>query len=318
MRRVVVTDHAFVDVQHERDAAEALGARIEVHQCRTPKETTEAVRDADVALVNFAPMHREQLAALAPGATVVRYGVGVDNVDLVAAAGLGVQVANVPDYGVGTVADHAAALLLALLRRVSTYDQGIRTKGWVTPAFVGTLRAFPESTIGLVGAGRIARSLADRLRPFGFTLLATDPFVDAATAAEHGITLVDLDELLGRADAISLHLPVTEETHRFLDEVRIARLRPGCVVVNTSRGALVDERALAAAIRSGHVAGAGLDVFSPEPLAADSPLRDCPGVLLTPHAAFYSDVSLDNLQRLAADEAGRALRGEPLRCPMTT
>src|SRR6476659_1862232 len=133
MTRFVVTDHSFVDVGHERAAAARIGAELIVHQCRSGAETTAAVRAADVAFVNFAPMGADQLAAMAPGATVVRYGVGVDNVDLDAARRLGVSVANVPDYGVDTVADHAAALLLALLRRIPRYDSGIRSSSWVLP-----------------------------------------------------------------------------------------------------------------------------------------------------------------------------------------
>lgn len=316
MSRIVVTDHAFGDVVHERDTAKRLGAEFAVHQCSEPDETTEAVRGADVAIVNFAPIGAEQLAAMATGATVIRYGVGVDNVDLDAARDHGVAVANVPDYGVDTVADHAAALLLGLLRRIPQYDRSIRDKGWITPPSVGTLHAFPSTTVGLVGAGRIARALADRLRPFGFGIVAADPYVDDATAAAHGIELVGLDELLERSDAISLHVPITEQTRHLVDEHLLARVRPGCVIVNTSRGALVDQAALAAAMSSGRVSGAGLDVFDPEPLLPDSPLRNCPGAVFTPHAAFYSDTSMDNLQRLAAEEAARALRGEPLRCPV--
>lgn len=317
MSRIVITDHAFVDVAHERAAAQRVGAELAVHQCTTPQETTAAVREADVVIVNFAPIGPDQLGAMAPGGTVIRYGVGVDNVDLEAAAERGIRVANVPDYGVNTVADHAAALLLSLLRRIPEYTAGIRSQGWIPPAGVGPLKAFPSTTVGLVGAGRIARSLADRLRPFGFTVLAADPFVEASTAIAHGIELVSIEDLLHRSDALSLHLPVTPQTHHLVGADLLAKVRPGCIIINTSRGALVDEAALAEALTDGRVAAAGLDVFDPEPLSPSSPLRGCPGAVFTPHAAFYSDTSLDNLQRLAADEAERALRGDPLRCPIT-
>jgi D-3-phosphoglycerate dehydrogenase len=314
MTRFVVTDHAFVETAHERAAAESVGAEIAVHQCTSAAETTEAVRGADVAFVNFAPMGAEQLAALAPGATVIRYGVGYDNVDVDAATRLGVHVANVPDYGVDTVADHAAAMMLALLRRIPWYDAGIRASTWVRPGDAGPVPSFSATTVGLLGAGRIACSLADRLRPFGFRLVAHDPYADADTVAAHGLTLVDLDTLLAESHGISLHVPVTPATHRLVDQGLLSRVRPGCVLVNTSRGALVDEAALAEALAEGRLGGAGLDVFDREPLAADSPLRTAQNVLFTPHAAFYSETSLDNLQRLAAEEAVRAARGEPLRC----
>lgn len=314
MTRFVVTDHAFVDVVHERAAADSVGAELSVNQCTSAAETTEAVSGADVALVNFAPMGAEQLAALAPGATVIRYGVGYDNVDLDAATRLGVHVANVPDYGVDTVADHAAALLLALLRRIPWYDAGIRARTWVLPGDAGPVPSFASTTVGLLGAGRIACSLADRLRPFGFRLLAHDPYANADVVAAHGMTLVDLDTLLAESHGISLHVPVTPTTHRLVDRGLLSRVRRGCVLVNTSRGALVDEAALAEALADGRLGGAGLDVFDPEPLAADSPLRTTPNVLFSPHAAFYSESSLDNLQRLAAEEAVRAALGQPLRC----
>ncbi|RKN07572.1 C-terminal binding protein [Streptomyces radicis] len=307
--RVVVTDQAFGQVRHERAVAASFGAEFAEYHCITEAETIEALAGADVAFVNFAPMTRGALAALRPGATVIRYGIGHDNVDLAAARDLGVQVAHVPDYGTGTVADHAVACLLALLRRLPAYDLAIRERGWCAPADVGPLPSFPATTVGLIGTGRIGRAVADRLRAFGFRVLASDPYADPAPTFE----LVELPELLAQAHAISLHAPVTPGTRGLISRARLARMRPGAVLVNTSRGALVDTGALADALRSGHLAGAALDVVDPEPLPPDHPLRGAPGVLLTPHAAFYSTESLDALQRLAADEAARALAGEALR-----
>lgn len=318
MKKFVVTDHAFAGTSHEERISHEVGVPLTVHQCATEEETTAAVRDADVAIVNFAPMGREQLAAMAPGATVIRYGVGVDNVDLTAADELGIAVANVPDYGVDTVADHAAAMMLPLLRRLPHYTAGIRKEGWVKPPAVGSIPALHQMTIGFLGAGRIACALADRLSPFGFSFLAYDPYANAETVCKHGITLADLDEVLASAHGISLHLPANEETHHLLNTERLGRMRQGAVVVNTSRGAVIDEQALAQALESGHLGGAGLDVFESEPLADSSPLRGLDNVFLSPHAAFYSETSLDNLQHLAAEEAGRALRGEQLRCQVNT
>ncbi|ONK11859.1 C-terminal binding protein [Streptomyces sp. MP131-18] len=313
MSRVIVTDQAFGDVRHERAVAARFAADFAEHHCTTEDETVGAVRGADVAFVNFAPMTRPVLAALKPGATVIRYGIGYDNVDVSAARSLGVRVANVPDYGTDTVADHATAALLALLRRLSVYDRAIRDHGWCAPGDAGPLPSFAATTVGLVGTGQIGRAVHARLRTFGFHVLATDPFADPAGGPEDP-EFVDLPELLARSHAVSLHAPATPGTHHLIGPRNIARMRPGAVLVNTSRGALVDTAALADALRTGHVAAAALDVFDPEPLPADSPLRGLPNVLLTPHAAFYSTESLDALQRLAADEAARALAGEPLRC----
>jgi D-3-phosphoglycerate dehydrogenase len=310
---LIVTDHAFPDLGHEEAMARAAGAAFRALALTTEEETAAATRGADVLLVNFAPITRRVLEGLAEGATVIRYGVGYDNVDADAAAELGVRVCNVPDYGTGTVADHAAALLLAQLRHLVAYDRAIRERGWLKPADVGPALALHTVTIGLVGTGRIGLALADRLRPFGPRLLAHDPYADADVLAGHGVEAVALDALLAAADAISLHAPDTPETHHIIDAGALRQLKRGAVIVNTARGGLIDTDALVAALADGRVGGAGLDTFEDEPLAADSPLREFANVILTPHAAFFSDASVDDLQRLAAEEAARALRGEPLR-----
>ncbi|RKN46941.1 C-terminal binding protein [Streptomyces hoynatensis] len=312
--RIVVTDQAFGQVRHERAVADRFSAAFAEHSCVGEEDTAAAVRGADVVFVNFAPMTRRVLASLAPGGTVIRYGIGYDNVDVEAARALGVRVANVPDYGTETVADHAVACLLALLRRLPWYDRSIRERGWVTPAEAGPVPSFSATTVGLVGTGQIGRAVHRRLRAFGFTVLASDPYATPPQGPEEGPELVGLRELLGRADAVSLHAPATPETHHLIGRENLALMREGAVLVNTSRGPLVDTEALAEALRSGRLAGAALDVFDPEPLPAGSPLRGLPNVVLTPHAAFYSTDSLDALQRLAAEEAARALSGEPLRC----
>ncbi|MCP2255460.1 D-3-phosphoglycerate dehydrogenase [Prauserella aidingensis] len=316
MTRVVVTDHAFGDVTGEAAVAERHGAEFGVHQCRTEEETVEAVRGADVAFVNFAPTTRAVLSAMADGASVIRYGIGYDNVDVAAATELGITVANVPDYGVDTVADHTVACLLTLLRRLTRFDRAVHRDGWCAPRDLGSVPGFADTTIGLVGLGQIGFAVAERLAPFGFSVLAHDPYADADAAAAHGVRLSALDELLGAADAVSLHAPLTAETSKLLDAAAFQRMRTGAFLVNTSRGGLVDQDALADAVASGKIAGAALDVFDPEPLAEDSRLRELPEVLLTPHAAFFSDSSLAALQRLAAEEADRALSGTPLRCPV--
>lgn len=315
-RRVVVTDHAFVHTEHEERVARTHGCDFAVHACTTEDETRSTVAGAVVAFVNFAPMTRSVLAALAPGATVIRYGVGYDNVDLAAAADLGVRVANVPDYGVDTVADHAVASLLTLARRLPVYDHLVRSRGWARPADVGPLPGLAGMVVGLVGFGRISQEVARRLAPFGCRVIAHDPYCPPDTFAAHGVESVSLEELARRSAAVSLHAPVTDATRRLVDDDFLARLPAGAVLVNTARGGLVDEAALAAALTSGHLAAAALDVTDPEPLPTDSPLRSAPHLFLSPHAAFYAVDSLENLQVLASEEAGRALRGEDLRCPV--
>ena len=283
------------------------------HQCTDEAETLAATAGADVVLVNLVPITDAVLAGLASGATVIRYGIGYDNVDIEAARRHGVAVANVPDYGTETVADHAAACLLALLRKLPFYDSAIRRDGWCRPLGLGSLPGFASTTVGLIGAGRIALSLARRLQPFGFRVLAHDPYANRSAAEDAGVELAELDRVLAESAAISLHVPVTEDTRHLVNREFLQKMRAGAILVNTSRGALVDEDALADALASGRLAAAALDVFDPEPLSPTSPLRELDNVLFTPHAAFFSDDSIEALQRMATEEAGRALAGEALR-----
>ena len=316
MGRIVTTDSTFPSLEHEEAVARRFSAEFSAHQATTEREAAEVTAGADVVFVNFAPITREVLAGLAPDAVVIRYGVGYDNVDLDAARELGVRVANVPDYGTDTVAGHAAALVLALLRKLHRYDRAVRESGWCAPADFGAVPSLATATAGLIGTGRIGVALAGRLQAFGMRIVAFDPYADRGRLAAAGIEPVELDALLAAADAVSLHAPATPETHHILDGGAFAKLRRGAVVVNTARGALIDEPALCDALESGQVSGAGLDVFESEPLAADSRLRTLPNVILTPHVAWFSDASVDDLQRLASEEAARALSGEPLRCQL--
>ena len=312
--RIVVTDHAFTDTRHEQAAASSLNAVFEEFSVRTEAETISAVKEADVAFVNFAPMTRLVLQEMKPGSTVIRYGIGVDNVDLEAAQEFGVRVANVPDYGVETVADHAAASLLTLARRIPFYNDRIRAEHWVAPTGLGPVRSLRQHTLGLLGFGRIAQAVHRRLAAFGATTIAHDPFCPDHVFASFGVESVSLEELARRTTALSVHAPLTPDTENVIDAAFLNAMPTGSIIVNTARGGLVDEDALSAALSSGHLAGAVLDVTRPEPVPADSPLRERPTLLLTPHAAFYDEESLDNLQRLASEEALRAVQGDALRC----
>ncbi|WP_426561286.1 C-terminal binding protein [Angustibacter sp. McL0619] len=312
-RRVVVTDHPFEDTGPERAVAEGRGADFAEFAVLTEADTAAAVSGAAVVLVDRAPVTADVIAVLPDGAVVIRYGVGYDNVDVRAASRAGVHVCHITDYGTNTVADHAATLLLACLRRLTQFDDAVRGAGWSQAQAFGTINSFGTTCVGLVGTGRIGVALIHRLRGFGFRLIAHDPYVDPDITQSLGVELVDLPTLLARADAISLHLPLTEQTRHLVDSDFLGSMRRGASLINTSRGGLVDTVALAAALRDGRIAAAGLDVYEIEPLNADSPLRGLPNVILTPHVAFYSEQSLVKLQRLAADELGRALDGRPLK-----
>jgi D-3-phosphoglycerate dehydrogenase len=314
--RVVITDYTFPTLDIEREVISSVGAVVEDYQCKSEEDVVAAVRGAKVVLAQFAPIGRPALEVLAEDATVVRYGVGVDNIDVQAAQELGISVAYVPDYCVDEVADHTAALLLALLRKVKVFDEGVRSGDWGAVGLAKPLLPLKKTIIGLVGLGRIGRAVLERLRPFGVRFIVYDPFLSLEEASELGISLTDLEPLLAESDAISLHVPLTQETTHLLDRERMSSMKSNAVVVNTARGALIDPDALAEALETGDIGGAALDVFEEEPLPPESPLRDLSNILLSPHAAWYSEDSMPRLQRLVAEEAARALQKEPLRCPI--
>lgn len=311
---VAVTDSAVPDEDLERALAAEVGAAY--RSCADGLDLASCLKDADVVFTNFVPLGRDELSLVRPGSVVIRYGVGVDNVDLAAAAELGVRVANVPDYGANVVADHAALLTGMLVRRIPLFDRKMHDGGEPDADEFGEVRSLESLTVGLVGAGRIAQLTAERLQAFGMRVIASDPFADAAQLAARDVRLTDLDELLAGVDVISLHAPLTTETEHLLDDAAFAAMRDGVFIVNTARGGLVDTEALGRALDSGRVTGAALDVTDPEPLPADSTLRTRDNVILTPHVAFYSTESMTRLQSLAVDEARRALRGEALRSPV--
>jgi D-3-phosphoglycerate dehydrogenase len=310
-----VTDYSYPSLASEEEVMGAIGARVVAHQCRTEAETIAAIAGARVVLTQFAPMTRAVLATLAPQATVIRYGVGVDSIDLSAARDLGVAVAYVPDYCIDEVADHTVALMLALLRKLGPLEAELRSGGWGGIAAAYPLPAINSLTVGFIGLGRIGRAVLARLRAFGCRFLVHDPVLTAEAAAELGVEAADLDRVLREAHALTLHVPLMPKTRHLLNAERLALVQPGTMLVNTARGGLIDPQALAAALTSGQLGGAALDVFEQEPLPADSPLRSAPHLLMTPHMSWYSDHAIGRLQRLAAEEAARALLGQPLRCP---
>lgn len=316
-RSVVVTDYTFPDVSREEQAARSGGAEFAAHQCKTAEDVAQAVAGADVVAVQFAPFTEAAANAVAPGATVIRYGVGYDNIDLDATTAQGLKVGYVPDYCPDEVADHTAAAALALLRKLMPLDASVRSGEWAAVKYAKPLKPFNETVFGFFGLGRIGRAVHDRLAGFGFRFIASDPMLSDDEAAELGVEKVDADGLLRNADIISLHAPATAETTGYFNAERLAAMQPSAMLINSARGQLIDEADLAAALKQGTIAGAALDVFAEEPLPATSPLRDAPNLLMTPHAAWYSDAAIGRLQGLVAEDISRALRGEPPRRPVT-
>lgn len=311
--RVVVTDYTFPTLDLERAAA---GPDFAAFQCRTAQDVAAAVMAADVAVVQFAPFGPAAAAAMKPGGTVIRYGVGYNNIDLQATTAHGLRVGYVPDYCADEVADHTAAAALAMLRKLPMMDASVRAGEWAAVKVGKPMKPLSKTLFGFFGLGQIGRAVLARLRGFGFQFLAADPGLSAADAAALGVELVDLDSLLRRADIISLHAPATAITTGYFNAARLATMQPHAMIVNSARGQLIVEQDLAAALIQGVIAGAALDVFHVEPLPADNPLRHAPNLLLTPHTAWFSDVAIHRLQELVAEDIARALRGDGPRKPV--
>jgi D-3-phosphoglycerate dehydrogenase len=313
---VIVDSHvydfgdAFVQ---ERAVWEGMGARVTLARCETAGDVIAAGREADIlAYVGlYTPFDAAVLAQLPRCQLIARYGIGMDSVDLAAATAEGIIVANAAEYCVPEVADHATALILSLARRITQLDRFVRGGQWGgAPAHVGPIPRLSTQTVGLVGFGRIARRVADNLRPMFGTLLAYDPFVSQAQADSHGARMVTLDELLAAADYVSVHTPLLPQTRGLIGAAQLARMKRTAYLVNTSRGPVVDEAALADALAAGQIAGAGLDVFDPEPLVADSPLREMDQVILTPHMAANSVQALEDLRLAVTETVAAVMRGE--------
>lgn len=288
----------------------ALGDQVEVRWVDGPdrEKLLAAVPDADALLVRSATTVDAEVLAAAPKLKIVaRAGVGLDNVDVEAATARGVLVVNAPTSNIHSAAEHAIALLLAAARQITVADASLHAHEWKRSSFSGT-EIFGH-TVGVVGLGRIGQLVAQRLAAFGAHVVAYDPYVSPARAAQLGIELLALDELLGRADFISVHLPKTPETAGLIGKEALAKTKPGVIIVNAARGGLVDEAALAEAVSSGHVRAAGIDVFATEP-CTDSPLFDLPQVVVTPHLGASTAEAQDRAGTDVAASVKLALAGE--------
>lgn len=308
--RVAVTDDRYGGAYDEERAVLAeLGAELAVNDFKSEDEAIAGLAAADGVLVNLFPMSARVISSLRRCRVLSRYGVGFDNVDVAAATAKGIWVARVPDYSIEDVSDQALALLLACVRGVAYKDRGVRAGRWNMHKEVPTHR-IAGRTLGLVGYGAIARCLHRKVSGFGLArVLVVDPYVDAAAVRKAGAEPVDLDRLLRESDYVSVHVPLGPETRGMIGAREIGLMKPAAILVNTSRGPVVDERAVAAALAERRIAAAGLDVFETEPLAADSPLRRLENVVLSDHAGWYSEESVPELKSKAARNVAAVLAG---------
>lgn len=307
---VVAVDDGYASYDQEESLLAGVGARFALRPVRGSAEAAvKAVRDAAVVLVRESPLPRAAIEAMVQGKAVIRYGIGVDNIDQQAASERRIMVANVPDYGTDEVGTQGVALLLAVVRRLRLHEREVRAGRWST-GVLAPMHRLRGRTLGFVGYGRIARMTHEMLSGFGFgRVLAHDPRAEWPA----GVTPASIDEICREADVISLHAPLNEETRHQIDARRIALMRPTAIVVNTARGGLIDLEALHTALADRRILGAGLDVFEHEPPDPRHPIFTLDNVAVSNHIGWYSEESMRDLQRLAADEAVRVLQGHPPR-----
>ena len=310
MSLVVVTDSNLPSVGAEDRILEQAGHEVRRLDAEGVADLISGSTGAAALIVQWLPIGEEVFSALPQLRFVSRLGIGVDMIDLDAATRHGVLVANTPDYCIEEVAAHTVALLLCSLRGVAVLDRAVRSGVWSAVGSFPRARRPSATTIAVVGYGRIGRRVAASCVAMGFDVLVVDPFV--TTVEGPGVRLVAFEEALAAADAVTLHAPLTENTHHLIDAAALALMRRDAILVNTCRGALVAETDLAAALSGARIGGAALDVFESEPLPSESALREAPNVILTPHSAWYSPESLAELPIQAARNVIRFLAGEPV------
>lgn len=313
--RVVVTSTLVPLSDADLAVFDGMDVEVDIIDGTDPATLLAGTRDADALIVLVEQITREVIENMRHCRSITRFGIGYDSVDVAAATERGIWVTNVPDANYREVAVHAIALALSISRRLPSLDRGIREDGWTPSIFPGVHRPDTQ-TFGLLGMGRIGRRVAVMAKEIGYTVLTADPVVTEAAAAELGVELVSRQQLIARSDVLSLHVPLLDSTRNIIDAAALASMKSGSILINVSRGGLIDEAALAEALASGHLFGAGLDAFANEPLEPGSPLRTLDNVILSPHAAHWSEESWDETRRKVLEEVARILRGEKPRNPV--
>jgi D-3-phosphoglycerate dehydrogenase / 2-oxoglutarate reductase len=312
--QVGVSDSVFPNLDPAREVLAKIGGELRLAQDSTSEAILRVAADADALLVTYAKITAEMIRRMKRCRIISRFGIGVDNVDIAAATSAGIVVTKVPDYCIDEVSDHAMAMLLALVRKIPYANSLVQEGRWEMPAVV-PIHRLRGSVLGLVGFGRIPQLVAPKAQAFGIKVVAFDPYIPLDVMTRAGVEKVEFDELLKRSDYVSIHSPLLPETRHLFNADVFRKMKPTAYLVNTARGPIVDEAALAHALDAQQIAGAALDVLSQEP-PAGSPLFGRNNVILTPHTSFYSVESLVELQVKAAEEVVRVLTKQAPRNPV--
>jgi D-3-phosphoglycerate dehydrogenase len=312
--KVAVADSVFPNLDPAREVLSGIGAELQLASASTPEAVMAVATDADAILVTYAKITGDMIRQLSRCRIVSRFGIGVDNVDIEAATAKGIVVTKVPDYCIDEVSDHTMALLLAAARKIPMANAHVHAGVWKMPNYVPMFR-LRGSVLGLVGFGRIPQLVVPKAQAFGLKVVAYDPFAPAEVFSKLGVERVEFKQLLAVADFVSLHSPLTPETKGLMNAEAFKAMKKTAYVVNTARGPVIDEAALAAALDAKEIAGAALDVMTQEP-PGSSPLFGRENVIVTPHTSFYSEESLVELQTKAAQEVVNVLSGKAPRNPV--
>ena len=318
---VVIADYDYGDVDIERAIIEGAGLELVAAQCKSEDDVIDVAQDADAIIAQYATIGAKVINALTRCRVIARYGTGVDIVDVDAATRRNILVTNVPnDWCENEVADHAMALLLTVARKLRDYDRATRAGVWLWQSGQPIYR-LRGRILGLLSFGAIAQAIAARATGFGMRVIASDPYKTPTDIAAHGAASVSFDELIEQADYLMIQAPLTPETRDLIDEVQLHRMKPSAILINTARGPIVNDRALYRALKEGWIAGAGLDDIEEEPAKVrdwkpTNPLFGLDNVIITPHAAYYSEEAIHTVRDFAAQEVVRVLTGKPPLSPV--
>lgn len=316
MQTVVIAYEGFGDIQIETDTVSQTGAEIVYTRRLDTPEAQEAAIKADALMVTIQSVPADLISRMECCRIISRVGTGLDAIDIPAATKRGIWVTNVPDYSIDEVSTHAVTMMLVHERRIPNLLQMVREKGWYDASLDRPARRLALLTFGVLGFGRIGRATVSKAHGLGMRVIVYDPFVTDEAVAALGATRVDLETLLRESDYLSLHSPLTDETRQIINVKTLAMMKPTAFLINAARGGMIDETALLAAVQSGQLAGAALDVLTVEPPAPDHPFRKEPRIWLTPHNAWYSEEARAEVRLKASEEVVRVLRGERPRCPV--
>ncbi len=313
--QIVISDSKVIDIESGQTAFSGIDATLSTTTARAPDELIADARGADALIVDASTQVTERvLESLESLQVVGRSGIGVDNVDLQAADERGIAVVNVPDYCLDEVSAHALGMLLSCARKLPQLDREVKSGGWDW-SVAQPIHRIQGQTVGIVGFGKIGRSFAQKLRGFEVDVLVYDPYISATDLSGFDVTRVSFDRLLADSDFVSVHTPLTDETQGMFDAGAFDAMRDGAILVNTARGPIVEEEALATALEKGDIAGVGLDVRETEP-PVEEPLVEFDNVVLSPHAGFYSEEARKQLTRTVSEDVARVLQGEQPRNPV--